>query len=67
MGRHQTTIFDLIGLLIPLEAAAVLAVLGYQWRGWSAALMAPVAMLLAVFVIAGVVRRIHGAGRQENE
>jgi hypothetical protein len=67
MGRHETSVFDLIGLLIPLEAAAVLAVLGYQWRGWSAALMAPVAMLLAVFVIAGVVRRMRGTGRQKSE
>jgi hypothetical protein len=62
MGRRETSVFDLIGLLIPLEAAAVLAVLGYQWRGWPAALMAPVAVLFAVFMFAGVVRRLRGAG-----
>ena len=41
MGRHQMSIFDLIGLLIPLELAGVASVLAYQRLGWPGALLAP--------------------------
>ena len=47
MGKNITKmLFDLLGLLIFLELAAVSAVLAYQRVGWSGALLAPGGVLV---------------------
>jgi Na+/H+ antiporter NhaC len=59
MGQHETSILDLIATLIPMQAAGAAAVLAFQWRGWGAAMMAPLLVLLAWVMIGVVVRRLR--------
>ncbi len=51
MGRYETSIFDLIGLLIPLELAGVASVLAYQRAGWGGALLAPCGVVFLWFAV----------------
>ena len=54
VGRHQTSLFDLLGLLILLEVAGAASVLAYQWRGWLGALVAPLGIVVLWSVLAMV-------------
>ncbi len=61
MGQHETSIFDLIAMLIPMQAAGAAAVFAFQWRGWGAAMMAPLMVTLAWIMIGVGVRRLSRA------
>jgi len=62
MGQHETSLFDLIAMLIPMQAAGAAAVFAFQWRGWGPAMMAPLVVTLVWIMIGVAVRRLSRAG-----
>jgi ascorbate-specific PTS system EIIC-type component UlaA len=61
MGQHETSLFDLIAMLIPMQAAGVAAVFAFQWGGWGAAIMAPFVVTFAWIMIGVGIGRLSRA------